>query len=95
MRLVCGQTGEVEVASKSVEMEASTGLSSLRTSEQRSSGEKSRSRSKSSLEFTMKQYPCAKMKLDQFFLEWLSLPEYERLIAAVLDNAANGGSLFF
>ena len=46
-----------------------------------------------SLEFTMRQYPCAKMKLDQFFLEWLSLPEYERLIATVLDNAANGRSL--
>lgn len=72
-------------------MEASSNLASVKTGEQRSSGEKSsRSRSKSSLEFTMKQYPCAKMKLDQFFLEWLSLPEYERLIAAVLDNAANG-----
>lgn len=51
------------------------------------------SRSGKSLEFTMRQYPCAKMKLDQFFLEWLSLPEYERLIATVLDNAANNRSL--
>ena len=46
-----------------------------------------------SLEFTMRQYPSAKMKLDQFFLEWLSLPEYERLIGTVLDNAANNRSL--
>jgi len=46
-----------------------------------------------SLEFTMRQYPCAKMKLDQFFFEWLSLPEYERLIATILDNAANNRPL--
>lgn len=46
-----------------------------------------------SLELSMRQYPCAKMKLDQFFLEWLSLPEYERLIAKVLENAANNRSL--
>lgn len=79
-------------------MEGSTGLAALRTNggSDRSSGEKSsgsRSRSKSSLEFTMRQYPCAKMKLDQFFLEWLSLPEYERLIATVLENAASGRPL--
>eukprot|EP00210_Caulerpa_lentillifera_P004937 g4711.t1 len=46
-----------------------------------------------SFDLSMRQYPCAKMKLDQFFLEWLSLPEYERLIAKVLENAANNRPL--
>lgn len=44
--------------------------------------------SRGSLEFAIKQYPCAKMKLDQFFLEWLSTPGYSRLIATVLSNAS-------
>eukprot|EP00803_Ostreobium_quekettii_P001442 evm.model.scf_1418.2 EVM.evm.TU.scf_1418.2 scf_1418:25017-27243(-) len=46
-----------------------------------------------SLEFTLRQYPCAKMKLDQFFLEWLSMPEYEKVILTVLDNASKGKQL--
>lgn len=46
-----------------------------------------------SFEATMRQYPCAKMKLDQFFLEWLSLPEYETLITKVLENAVNNRPL--
>lgn len=46
-----------------------------------------------SREFTLRQYPCAKMKLDQFFLEWLSIPEYEKIIMTVLDNATKGRPL--
>eukprot|EP00210_Caulerpa_lentillifera_P009350 g8914.t1 len=45
------------------------------------------------LELMMLQYPCAKLKLDQFFLEWLSLPEHERLVTIVLENAANNRPL--
>lgn len=46
-----------------------------------------------SLDFTMRQFPCAKMKLDQFFLEWLSIPEYEKIIMTVLENVTKGRPL--
>jgi serine/threonine-protein phosphatase 2A regulatory subunit B'' len=38
-------------------------------------------------------YPCAKLKLDQLFLQWLSLPESQRLVAQLVDDARQGKAL--
>jgi hypothetical protein len=31
-------------------------------------------------------YPCAKLKLDQLFLQWLSLPESQTLVSLKIDG---------
>lgn len=33
-------------------------------------------------------YPCAKLKLDQLFLQWLSLPESQTLVRAAAVTVA-------
>lgn len=35
---------------------------------------------KPGLEATNPMYPCAKLKLDQLFLQWLSLPDSQTLV---------------
>lgn len=38
-------------------------------------------------------YPCAKLKLDQLFLQWLSLPESQTLVSNLVDDAQQGKPL--
>ncbi|WIA36470.1 hypothetical protein OEZ86_007771 [Tetradesmus obliquus] len=38
-------------------------------------------------------YPCAKLKLDQLFLQWLSLPDSQQLVSNLVEDAKQGKSL--
>ncbi|KAF6241961.1 hypothetical protein COO60DRAFT_1607887 [Scenedesmus sp. NREL 46B-D3] len=38
-------------------------------------------------------YPCAKLKLDQLFLQWLSLPDSQQLVSNLVDDAKQGKAL--
>ncbi|KAF8065627.1 B''ALPHA [Scenedesmus sp. PABB004] len=38
-------------------------------------------------------YPCAKLKLDQLFLQWLSLPDSQALVSGLVEDAKAGRAL--
>eukprot|EP00882_Tetradesmus_deserticola_P009920 GHRQ01010481.1.p1 GENE.GHRQ01010481.1~~GHRQ01010481.1.p1 ORF type:complete len:405 (+),score=200.32 GHRQ01010481.1:358-1572(+) len=38
-------------------------------------------------------YPCAKLKLDQLFLQWLSLPDSQQLVSNLVEDAKQGKAL--
>eukprot|EP00775_Hariotina_reticulata_P013808 gene13808-13929_t len=38
-------------------------------------------------------YPCAKLKLDQLFLQWLALPDSQQLVSNLVEDAKQGKSL--
>eukprot|EP00879_Flechtneria_rotunda_P033834 GHRR01037647.1.p1 GENE.GHRR01037647.1~~GHRR01037647.1.p1 ORF type:complete len:109 (-),score=11.50 GHRR01037647.1:146-472(-) len=38
-------------------------------------------------------YPCAKLKLDQLFLQWLSLPDSQTLVSSLVEDAKQGKAL--
>lgn len=46
--------------------------------------------SRSSSEQGTTRFPCSKLKLDNLFLQWLSLPESQKLVLNLLEEAKNG-----
>eukprot|EP00878_Enallax_costatus_P011414 GHUV01011917.1.p1 GENE.GHUV01011917.1~~GHUV01011917.1.p1 ORF type:complete len:455 (+),score=124.40 GHUV01011917.1:298-1662(+) len=38
-------------------------------------------------------YPCAKLKLDQLFLQWLSLPDSQQMVSSLVEDAKQGKAL--
>ncbi|KAK9833451.1 hypothetical protein WJX81_006419 [Elliptochloris bilobata] len=39
------------------------------------------------------RFPCSKLKLDNLFLQWLSLPESQKLVLGLLEEARNGRAI--
>eukprot|EP00884_Botryococcus_braunii_P021339 jgi/Botrbrau1/788/Bobra.0181s0041.2 len=44
-------------------------------------------------ESTHTKFPCSKLKLDNLFLQWLSMPDSQKLVLALLEEAKSGRSL--
>jgi serine/threonine-protein phosphatase 2A regulatory subunit B'' len=40
-----------------------------------------------------KRFPSSKLKLDELFLQWISLPDSQKLILSLIDDAKAGNPL--